>query len=74
MSKSTANWKCTGCGCTDMAACYGGCYWVAPNTCSRCVIDGKLQVPAVNLTGRPRVQGHRGNRRRHQRANHRGNR
>ncbi len=28
--------SCRGCGCTDERACRGGCYWVAPNLCSRC--------------------------------------
>jgi hypothetical protein len=28
---------CLLCGCTDERACEGGCYWVAPGLCSRCV-------------------------------------
>lgn len=28
--------SCVGCGCTDLQACEGGCYWVGPNLCSRC--------------------------------------
>jgi len=28
--------KCINCGCTDTHACLGGCYWVAPNKCSKC--------------------------------------
>jgi hypothetical protein len=28
---------CRGCGCTDANACDGGCFWVEPNVCSRCV-------------------------------------
>lgn len=27
---------CRGCGCTDLAACPGGCWWVAAGLCSRC--------------------------------------
>jgi len=30
--------RCKICGCTDKQACAsGGCFWVAPNLCSRCV-------------------------------------
>lgn len=29
--------KCKICGCTDDHACKGGCYWAAPNLCSKCV-------------------------------------
>ena len=28
---------CRRCGCTDDRACPGGCAWVAPNLCSRCL-------------------------------------
>lgn len=28
--------SCDFCGCTDHAACPGGCYWVAEALCSRC--------------------------------------
>lgn len=28
--------KCQVCGCTDMHACQGGCYWIAENLCSNC--------------------------------------
>lgn len=27
---------CRGCGCSDNRACPGGCFWAAPNLCSRC--------------------------------------
>ncbi len=27
---------CYVCGCTDSAACPGGCYWTRPNICSQC--------------------------------------
>jgi hypothetical protein len=30
------SWTCSKCGCTDEGACPGGCYFVAPNLCSRC--------------------------------------
>lgn len=29
--------KCRVCGCTDNAACPGGCFWVAPELCSKCL-------------------------------------
>lgn len=28
--------SCRRCGCTDDRACFGGCYWVAPDLCSVC--------------------------------------
>lgn len=28
--------RCRVCGCTDEAACPGGCWWVAPDLCSSC--------------------------------------
>lgn len=31
-----AGWTCTGCGCSDLQACPGGCSWVAERLCSRC--------------------------------------
>jgi hypothetical protein len=35
---------CEGCGCTDEAACPGGCHWVSfkPPVCSACVDRGEL--------------------------------
>lgn len=27
---------CRGCGCTELAACPGGCWWVAAGLCSSC--------------------------------------
>lgn len=35
---------CEGCGCTDAAACPGGCHWVSrdPPVCSRCLDPGDL--------------------------------
>lgn len=27
---------CRDCGCTDIQACPGGCYWVSDNQCSAC--------------------------------------
>lgn len=27
---------CRVCGCTELAACPGGCWWVADDLCSRC--------------------------------------
>lgn len=28
--------QCAACGCTEARACRGGCYWVAPERCSKC--------------------------------------
>ena len=28
--------KCIICGCNDMKACEGGCYWISDNICSKC--------------------------------------
>lgn len=36
---------CSECNCTDDHACPGGCYWAAPNLCSKCV-PGKEQAAA----------------------------
>jgi len=30
--------RCRVCGCTERAACPGGCYWVAEDVCSACVV------------------------------------
>lgn len=30
---------CRHCGCTEAAACPGGCYWVSLDECSACVVD-----------------------------------
>lgn len=32
---------CRGCGCTDHAACPGGCWWVEPYLCSSCLWIGR---------------------------------
>jgi hypothetical protein len=34
---------CVECGCTDSAACPGGCYWVAPGLCSSCAPDPQAE-------------------------------
>lgn len=31
---------CRQCGCTDVFGCDGGCYWVEPDLCSQCQLDG----------------------------------
>jgi hypothetical protein len=31
---------CRGCGCTQYAACAGGCWWVEPDLCSECEWEG----------------------------------
>lgn len=28
--------RCRVCGCSEMAACGGGCYWIEPDLCNRC--------------------------------------
>ena len=38
---------CRVCGCWEMQACEGGCYWVGDDLCSACVVradDGQLTV------------------------------
>ncbi len=30
---------CRNCGCTDIAGCDEGCYWVAEDLCSACIKD-----------------------------------
>lgn len=71
MSNSTSNWKCSSCGCTDMAACAGGCYWVAKNKCSACVIRGvaKIDPPPASTPSRSFKQIHNRHRRSHRRGN-----
>ena len=36
--------KCSGCGCTEDNACFGGCYWVStdPPVCSSCASEEEL--------------------------------
>jgi hypothetical protein len=31
---------CRHCGCTELDACEGGCFWVAPGLCSACSAEG----------------------------------
>lgn len=31
--------SCELCGCTDHAACEGGCFWITPTLCSSCAHD-----------------------------------
>lgn len=40
---------CEGCGCTDLRACDGGCYWATPTLCSKCA----GQEPLPNLSRDP---------------------
>lgn len=35
---------CRVCGCTDDAACFGGCFWVEPDLCSVCRENGLAEV------------------------------
>jgi hypothetical protein len=48
MSTSTEIRRCSECGCTDLRACRGGCFWVAPNLCSKC-----LEYTAAKILGIP---------------------
>jgi len=34
--KEGRNGVCRVCGCTQDAACLGGCYWMEPDLCSQC--------------------------------------
>jgi hypothetical protein len=37
--------KCRVCGCTDISACPGGCYWVEDDLCSECVeVDEEIEI------------------------------
>ena len=38
-TKPTTERTCLICGCTDRKACEGGCYWVLPGICSKCVTE-----------------------------------
>ena len=42
---------CQGCGCTDAAACPGGCHWVSldPPVCSQCA--GRGEMPNAGARG-----------------------
>ncbi len=42
---------CRVCGCTDLNACGGGCYWVLPDLCSRCAFKAKGEnIPVSQIT------------------------
>lgn len=43
---------CRVCGCTESNACEGGCYWVEPDLCSRCL----PRVPRVLELAAHRVE------------------
>lgn len=34
--------RCRVCGCTDLAACPGGCWWVEDGLCSSCAAKGEM--------------------------------
>lgn len=36
MPAATTGSSCRVCGCTDLNACPGGCFWVQPDLCSTC--------------------------------------
>jgi hypothetical protein len=40
IDRTRGNPTCRACGCTDHAACPGGCWWVQPDLCSSCSTDG----------------------------------
>lgn len=40
-----SKWVCKHCGCTENTPCPGGCFWVAPNLCSRCAAENTPEVP-----------------------------
>lgn len=40
---------CSQCGCTDKAACPGGCSWVASDLCSKCA--KQMGMPLTNKKG-----------------------
>lgn len=42
---------CRKCGCTDLQACAGGCWWVEPDLCSSCA-PPRTTVRAAKATGR----------------------
>jgi len=47
----SANQKCRVCGCDDLHACKGGCYWVEENLCSQCYEkQSKYSVKIRKLT------------------------
>ena len=41
---------CRECGCTDQVACPGGCYWIEPDLCSRCVHQSIETATSAILT------------------------
>lgn len=41
---------CVFCGCTENAACEGGCYWVRPGVCSECDIRNEFMTREELLT------------------------
>jgi hypothetical protein len=44
MTKHPEMRQCRACGCTDIRACAGGCYWVEPDLCSACkVLQGNCR-------------------------------
>lgn len=41
----TGRGVCRRCGCTDDRACRGGCIWIEPDLCSRCVPGRRRRGP-----------------------------
>jgi hypothetical protein len=43
---------CRGCGCTEITPCPGGCAWVTPGFCTRCIaapVALSLELPLVAM-------------------------
>ena len=51
------NNHCRVCGCTDLRACAGGCYWVEADLCSRCATSRRrTTVNRTKYTKRPNLK------------------
>ena len=64
--KTATERTCRICGCTDSKACEGGCFWVMPEICSKCITEEvpeciDLLVELVLLTHQAEIDaGHHG--------------
>jgi transcriptional regulator with XRE-family HTH domain len=47
---------CRVCGCTDEAACEGGCYWIEPDLCSACAVAEGIPPDEPEWRKRQRVR------------------
>ncbi len=50
-----SGWVCKHCGCTESSPCPGGCSWVAPNVCSRCIAEGAPEIPESSVTQKQNI-------------------